>query len=62
MYLLSEAAVGSCSLKEGVLENFTKFTEKHLCCSLLKSCKVETSNFIVKHFCKDGFLLILQNF
>ena len=30
----TEAAVGRCSIKKGVLRNFTKFTGKHLCQSL----------------------------
>ena len=39
-----EAANGwRCSIKEGVLKNFTKFTEKHLCWSFLR-----TYNFIKK--------------
>ena len=29
-----EAAIQRCSIKKGVLENFAKFTEKHLCQSL----------------------------
>ena len=32
--LQKEEVVGKCSVKKGVLENFTKFTGKHLCWSL----------------------------
>ena len=37
-----------CSVKKGVLKNFAKFTEKHLCQSLYFNKVAEACNFIKK--------------
>ena len=52
-----------CSMKKGVLRNFTKFTGKHLCQGLfLIKLKAEACNFIKKKSGTSVFLWVLQNF
>ena len=57
-----EAVVQRCSVKKGVLKNFTNFTGKHLCQSLFfnkktlaqvfprKICEIYKNTFFIEHF------------
>ena len=38
-----------CSLKKGVLKNFTKFTGKHLCQSHCEFCEILKTLFFTEH-------------
>ena len=49
-----------CSFKKDVLNNFAKFTGKHLCWSLFSS-KVAGCNFVKKESDASVFVWILQN-
>ena len=50
--------------KKGVLKNFAKFAEKHLCQKVFfdKVAGLRTATLLKKRLCKGVFLWILLNF